>query len=145
MIRRLIIALFAAGLFMNGCGEQRAPSAAPQPEAKPPAAPAPAAPVPAAPAIVAAPPEPLKPADPARPAAPAKPLHVADVIVLEASQGKVTLPHLVHARQFPCATCHGEATPGKMALDKESAHALCRDCHQARGAGPTACGGCHRK
>jgi predicted CXXCH cytochrome family protein len=67
------------------------------------------------------------------------------MITLEASQGAVTLPHLAHAKEFPCATCHGDGTPGKFDLTKDSAHALCRDCHKAKGAGPTACGGCHKK
>jgi predicted CXXCH cytochrome family protein len=57
----------------------------------------------------------------------------------------VTLPHLTHAKLFPCATCHGDGTPGKIGLTKDTAHALCRDCHKAKGAGPTACGGCHKK
>jgi predicted CXXCH cytochrome family protein len=70
---------------------------------------------------------------------------VADTLILEASQGNVTLHHLAHAQKFPCATCHGEAAPGKIDLTKETAHTLCRDCHKAKGAGPTACGGCHKK
>jgi len=66
-------------------------------------------------------------------------------VILPASQGQVTLPHLVHAKLFPCATCHGDGTPGKIDLTKDTAHELCRDCHKAKGAGPTACGGCHKK
>ena len=135
------------------------PAPVPHPAVIPPAAPTPAVPVateapkpPAAPVAAkpAAPAE-AKPAAtvpaaaPAKPAAAAKPPTVADTLVLEASQGKVTLPHLAHAKMFPCATCHGEATPGKIGLTKDTAHALCRDCHKAKGAGPTACGDCHKK
>lgn len=95
---------------------------------------------------------PAKPAAPAAPVAPttsAKPAvklpAVPDTLTLTASQGQVTLPHLAHAKLFPCATCHGDGTPGKIELTKDTAHALCRDCHKAKGAGPTACGECHKK
>ena len=140
------------------------PAPVPQPAVIPPAAPTPAVPVateapkpPAAPVAAKPAPAPAEPkpaaaapaaapsAAPAKPAAAAKPPTVADTLVLEASQGKVTLPHLAHAKMFPCATCHGEAAPGKIGLTKETAHALCRDCHKAKGAGPTACPGCHKK
>ena len=136
------------------------PAPAPQPAVIPPAAPTPAVPAaseapkpPAAPVAAKPAPAPAEPkpaaaapaAAPAKPAAAAKPPTVADTLVLEASQGKVTLPHLAHAKMFPCATCHGEATPGKIGLTKDTAHALCRDCHKAKGAGPTACGDCHKK
>ena len=30
-------------------------------------------------------------------------------------------------------------------LDKDAAHALCKDCHSKKGAGPTKCGECHKK
>jgi predicted CXXCH cytochrome family protein len=114
-------------------------STATKPEAPPVAAkpaPAPAAPKPAAV---------TPPAAPVKPAATAKLPAVADTLVLPASQGNVTMPHLAHAKMFPCATCHGEAAPGELGLPKETAHALCRDCHKAKGAGPTACGDCHKK
>jgi nucleoid-associated protein YgaU len=156
MIRVLLAALVATGLFLAGCSQEQKtaptqPKAALEPAAPAiPAAPlAPATPVPPAePAKPAAPAEPAKPAAPAAAAKPgtaAKPPQVADTLILEASQGKVTLPHLMHAKLFPCATCHGEATPGKITLDKDTAHALCRECHQTKGMGPTACGGCHKK
>jgi len=143
------------------------PAPAPQPAVIPPAAPTPAIPAateapkpaaavateaakpPAAPVAAKPAPAPAEPkpaaAAAAKPAAAIKLPTVADSLVLAASQGNVTLPHLAHAKLFPCATCHGEATPGKIGLTKETAHALCRDCHKAKGAGPTACGECHKK
>jgi hypothetical protein len=136
-----MVSLAVTGLFMTGCGqEQNSAPAPPKAETKPLAAPAsPAAPVvPTTPAPVAQPaPPPAKPAS--------KMPTVPNTMTLAASQGQVTLSHLSHAKLFPCATCHGEATPGKLDLDKDTAHALCRDCHQAKGTGPTACGDCHKK
>lgn len=166
MIRMLVVALAATGLLITGCSQEQ--PAQPKPSAKPavepatpvvPATPAPpvVAPEPAKPAVppaatpkVAEPvPAPVKPAEPTAPATPVKPAvkipTVPDTLTLAASQGKVTLSHLVHAKLFPCATCHGDGTPGKINLDKEAAHALCRDCHKAKGTGPTACGECHKK
>lgn len=68
-----------------------------------------------------------------------------ETIVLEASYGNVTFPHAVHQASYACATCHGEGTPGLFGLDKDKAHALCRDCHKDEGVGPTACKDCHKK
>jgi hypothetical protein len=68
-----------------------------------------------------------------------------EMIVLEASYGNVTFPHAVHAAAYACTTCHGAGTPGLFGLDKDKAHALCKDCHKQEGAGPTACTGCHKK
>jgi hypothetical protein len=75
----------------------------------------------------------------------AKSSTVPDVIVLDASPGQVTLPHLAHAKELHCATCHSEIEPGKIAWDKNTAHAYCRGCHIAKGAGPTTCVVCHKK
>jgi hypothetical protein len=108
---------------------------------QPPAKPAPSAatgPVPPA----AATPLPVRTA-PDKPAV--KSSTVPDFIVLEASQGQVTLPHRAHAKELHCATCHSEIEPGKVAWDKDTAHAYCRDCHLAKGAGPTSCVECHKK
>lgn len=69
----------------------------------------------------------------------------SETIVFEASYGDVTFPHTVHADTYDCATCHGEGTPGSLDLDKDKAHALCRDCHKEEGAGPTGCRDCHKK
>ena len=88
------------------------------------------------------------PAKPAPPA-PGKPLAqstaVPDTVVLDASQGTVTLPHLAHAKRLHCAMCHSEIEPGKIAWDKDTAHAYCRACHRTSGGGPTTCAGCHKK
>jgi hypothetical protein len=75
----------------------------------------------------------------------AKPSTLPEVIVLDASQGQVTLPHLAHATRLICATCHSEIEPGKIAWDKTTVHSYCHDCHIGEGAGPTTCLGCHRK
>ena len=166
MNRLSILAVVLASFLFCACGQEPssqpqgkpetkpaieaapAPPAAPQPAtvASPPVAPVATTPNPAAKPVAAPPPEP--PAKPKSSAAAdtAPPLPtVADIITLKASQGDVTLSHLAHARRYPCASCHGEASPGKFDLTKESAHTLCRDCHKARGAGPTACGECHKK
>ena len=131
------------------------PTAPPTTVAEPPPAPLPAtAPAPPPPTPVpdkpaAAVTEPSKPPAvapapaPQQPAAPTA--KVPDSVILAASQGQVNLPHLVHAKAFPCATCHGDGTPGKIGLGKDAAHNLCRDCHKAKGAGPTTCAGCHKK
>ncbi len=66
-------------------------------------------------------------------------------IVLEASYGNVTFPHALHQDSYECSTCHGEGTPGLFGLDKDKAHALCRECHKQEGAGPTGCKDCHKK
>lgn len=68
-----------------------------------------------------------------------------ETVVLEASYGDVTFPHAMHADTYDCATCHGEGTPGALDLDKDKAHALCRDCHKGEEAGPTGCRDCHKK
>jgi hypothetical protein len=63
---------------------------------------------------------------------------------LEAKNGNVTFNHKSHAA-VECKTCHTSGTPGKMDLDKDSAHKLCKGCHESKGAGPTKCGDCHKK
>ena len=68
-----------------------------------------------------------------------------ETIVIDTSEGRITLPHLAHARQFNCNTCHSEIEPGKIAWDKDTAHAYCRDCHTRNGKGPITCAQCHRK
>ncbi|ALC17811.1 putative periplasmic triheme cytochrome c [Desulfuromonas soudanensis] len=75
----------------------------------------------------------------------ATPALAADTVVLKAKNGDVTFNHKVHSESMECKTCHGEGTPGKIELDKDSAHALCKDCHKTKGAGPTKCGDCHKK
>lgn len=68
-----------------------------------------------------------------------------EIITFEASYGTVTFPHAVHAGAFACTSCHGEGTPAALDLDKDKAHALCRDCHKQEAAGPSDCKGCHKK
>ncbi|MCK4535644.1 MAG: cytochrome c3 family protein [Desulfuromonadales bacterium] len=67
------------------------------------------------------------------------------MITLEASYGKVTFSHTLHAEFLDCATCHAEGTPGPIELNKTTAHALCKDCHKEQSAGPTGCKDCHIK
>jgi len=117
----------------------------PAPQAVPAPAPPPPAPVKSAPTVTEAPKAPaaVPPPPPAQPAAPTA--KTPDSVTLDASQGQVILPHLAHAKSYPCATCHLDGTPGKINLTKDIAHELCRDCHKAKGAGPTTCTGCHKK
>jgi predicted CXXCH cytochrome family protein len=68
-----------------------------------------------------------------------------DSVTLEAKNGNVTFNHKGHSASMDCKTCHGEGTPAKIDLNKDSAHALCMDCHKTKGAGPTKCGECHKK
>lgn len=160
--------LTAAALSFGACGSQEQPPTAPAPPAvtAPPQSPPPApAAEPSSPAAVPAEPEqpksavteptpapsatPVAPVAPVAPPAPAKPAvqsaSVPDIIILEAKQGRISFPHLAHAKDYSCATCHGDGTPGGLALPMDVAHSLCRDCHKAKGAGPTTCTGCHKK
>jgi len=68
----------------------------------------------------------------------------ADTVVLKAKNGDITFNHKGHGEKLGCAACH-EGTPAKIELDKEKAHALCKECHASKGAGPTKCGDCHKK
>ena len=70
----------------------------------------------------------------------------ADEVVLKAKNGDVKFNHKKHsADPASCKTCHGEATPAKLTLDKDTAHKLCKGCHETKKAGPTKCGECHKK
>jgi len=75
----------------------------------------------------------------------AAPPSMPEVVQIEASYGKVTLPHATHAKAYECSICHGASVPGAMTLGKDAAHALCKGCHKDEGAGPTGCNGCHVK
>ncbi|WP_432823083.1 cytochrome c3 family protein [Trichloromonas sp.] len=66
-----------------------------------------------------------------------------DTVVMEAKNGNVTFNHKTHADQLGCEACH-QGEPAMIELDKNSAHALCKDCHKAQ-SGPTKCGDCHKK
>lgn len=68
----------------------------------------------------------------------------ADTLVINNTQGNVTLKHAVHGEKYGCAVCHGEGTPAAFELGKERAHKLCKDCHKQNN-GPVTCSGCHVK
>ena len=73
------------------------------------------------------------------------PALAADTVVLPAKNGNVTFNHKMHSESMECKVCHGEGTPAKIELDKNKAHALCKNCHKTKGQGPTKCGDCHKK
>lgn len=69
-----------------------------------------------------------------------------EVYTYEARNGNVTFDHQKHIAWVDnnCAACHGEGTPGAIAIDKDAAHgAACKDCHVEMAKGPTRCGECH--
>ena len=69
-----------------------------------------------------------------------------DSVTVTAKNGNVTFNHKAHGAAMECKVCHGEGTPGKLDLGgKDKAHALCKDCHASKKAGPTKCGECHKK
>lgn len=88
---------------------------------------------------------PVKPVPPVQDKHVEKSATVPDTIILDTNEGRITLPHLDHAKKFHCNTCHSEINPGKIAWDKDTAHAYCRDCHTRNGKGPITCTECHKK
>lgn len=68
-----------------------------------------------------------------------------DTVTMKAKNGDVTFDHKKHSASGDCKACHGEGTPAKLILGKDTAHKLCKECHQAKKAGPTKCGECHKK
>ena len=61
------------------------------------------------------------------------------VVLESAKQGNVTFNHSKHA-QLKCEQCH-KGTPGKIgAMDKDTAHKMCSDCHNTDAASPAAQG-----
>jgi formylmethanofuran dehydrogenase subunit E len=69
----------------------------------------------------------------------------ADTVVFPAKNGDVTFHHKAHQERLKnCQLCH-EGAIGKIAMNKEVAHKLCKGCHAEKGAGPTKCGECHKK
>ena len=68
-----------------------------------------------------------------------------DTVTMNAKNGNVTFNHKAHAAAGGCKACHGEGAPAKLTLGKDAAHKLCKECHQAKKAGPTKCGDCHKK
>ncbi|UFS72685.1 cytochrome C [Geomonas sp. RF6] len=69
----------------------------------------------------------------------------ADSYVYPAKNGNVAFNHKDHAAKVDCKACHGAGAPGKIVIDKEKGHALCKGCHVEKKAGPTKCGECHKK
>jgi len=68
------------------------------------------------------------------------------VVTYDASQGQVTFDHSAHVQNFACDSCHTTDPPQKIAIDKATAHELCRGCHREKGGNaPTSCSGCHKK
>ncbi len=68
------------------------------------------------------------------------------VVTYTASMGTVTFDHGSHAGRLACSKCHSTEPPATIVIDKEVAHALCRNCHKAEGGkAPTVCAGCHVK
>lgn len=55
----------------------------------------------------------------------------------------VPFPHKLHAARG-CKACH-PASPAKLGLKKDTAHALCKGCHEKQSKGPTKCDGCHKR
>lgn len=100
-------------------------------------------PAPAAPAALPPPSESPKVAAPV----PAPPVATpAPVTVLyKTKNGDVTFAHQAHGTMLGCPACHGANVPAKIELDMDSAHKLCKGCHQEKGAGPTKCPDCHKK
>ncbi len=68
-------------------------------------------------------------------------------MTFDTKNGKVTFAHKAHADKLKdCKTCHADATGGKIAgWSKDSAHALCKKCHETQKKGPTKCAECHVK
>ncbi|OHB25625.1 MAG: cytochrome C [Desulfuromonadaceae bacterium GWC2_58_13] len=73
----------------------------------------------------------------------AAPALAADTVVMQAKNGNVTFNHKAHADKLGCEACH-QGEPAMIELNKDSAHALCKECHKAQ-SGPTKCGDCHKK
>lgn len=68
----------------------------------------------------------------------------ADSVVYPAANGNVTFNHKGHSAKLACKECHGSGAPGKIAINKDKAHSLCKGCH-ASTKGPTKCADCHKK
>ena len=68
-----------------------------------------------------------------------------DTRTVQSITGNVTFNHKVHGETAGCKACHTEATPAKLTLNKDSAHKLCKGCHDTKKAGPTKCFDCHKK
>ncbi|HTP64901.1 MAG TPA: cytochrome c7 [Geobacteraceae bacterium] len=71
----------------------------------------------------------------------------ADTMTFPAKNGDVTFNHKAHQDKLKdCKACHAADAGGKIeGFGKDWAHKTCKGCHQDKGAGPTNCGGCHKK
>ncbi len=69
----------------------------------------------------------------------------ADMMTVKSKTGDVTFNHKVHGDSQTCAACHGSGTPGKLTLNKDSAHKMYKGCHDSKKAGPSKCFDCHKK
>lgn len=67
-----------------------------------------------------------------------------EILIIKNKNGNVTLTHAEHGKNYGCESCHGDAVPGPFELGKDTAHAMCKNCHKEQG-GPTKCSGCHKK
>ena len=68
----------------------------------------------------------------------------SDYVVMKAKFGDIKFNHKVHSTTMECALCHGDGTPAKIAMDKDTAHTLCINCHTKK-SGPTECKECHQR
>ena len=69
-------------------------------------------------------------------------------ITFETKNGNVTFAHKSHQDRLKgdCKVCHTDGKGGKIAgWSKDSAHALCKKCHETEKKGPTKCAECHIK
>ena len=69
----------------------------------------------------------------------------ADMMTIKSKTGNVTFNHKVHGDTATCTPCHGTGTPAKLTLGKDTAHKMCKGCHESKKAGPTKCMDCHKK
>lgn len=68
-----------------------------------------------------------------------------EIVTMKAKNGDVKFNHTKHKASGDCKVCHGDKAPGKLDLDKDTAHKVCKGCHETKKAGPTKCGECHKK
>ena len=66
-----------------------------------------------------------------------------DRVIMPAANGDVTFDHKRHSESMACRICHGEGAPGRVEMNREKAHALCRHCHHRKLTGPVRCRDCH--
>ena len=67
-------------------------------------------------------------------------------ITFPARNGFVRMNHNLHQEKLKkCTQCHTNNDGGKIILGKDLAHQMCKGCHRELKAGPTNCGGCHKK